>query len=419
MSSEDWLLNESHRPHHGNPNDDDVGDGDSVDSGGSFLDGPSPEHLGMELPDPPRSLTYINGLAVTMGLQVGAGIFSTPAAVRTNVSTSATALSVWALAGLLVWTGAACFIELGTRIPYNGGMQEYLRHCYGDVYGFLFAWAWILLSRPCAVAMVALVFSEYLFKTLLPDHDVDVWVLNGVALLAITSITLLNFIGTNVGASAANFFLVLKVFALSTIAVAGVVFAVSDFAQVQAMFPPATPDPGDSSLWADVGGFTDAILASLFAYGGCDSLGFIVGEMKDPRRTLPRVVHSSMAMVMALFVSSSFAFYHELSKDVLQKTNAVAVLCQAFGREILGEPGAWFYALMVCLCSLGSLNALVFSASRLTQAAGARNYLPAFLGTADSAGGKSRNGPTQGSTGSFCAGRCCYQSQTKNQNLPA
>jgi L-type amino acid transporter 6 len=272
MSSEDWLLNESHRPQHGNPNDDDDGDGNSVDSGRSSPDGPSPEHLEMKLPNPPRSLTYINGLAITISLQIGAGIFSAPAAVRTNVSTSTAALLVWVLAGLLVWTGAASFIELGTRITYNGGMQEYLRHCYGDVYGFLFAWAWILLSRPCAMAMVALVFSEYLFKTLSPDHDVDVWVLKGMALLAITGVTILNFIGTNVGASTANFFLVLKVFALSTVAVAGVVFAVSDFAQARAVFPPATPDPGDSSLWADVGGFADAILASLFAYGGCDSV---------------------------------------------------------------------------------------------------------------------------------------------------
>lgn len=55
-------------------------------------------------------------------------------------------------------------------------------------------------------------------------------------------------------------------------------------------------------------------------------LGFIVGEIKDPRHTLPRVIHSAMAMIIALFVASNFAFYHELSKEVLQKTNAVAIV---------------------------------------------------------------------------------------------
>jgi len=272
MSSEDVrLLEESHRPHdHEIPNNE--GDDNGADNDDCFLDGPSPEPLETVPPNPPRSLTYVNSLAIIISLQVGAGIFSAPAAVRINVSTSTAALLVWVLAGVLVWMAAAAFIELGTRIPRNGGMQEYLRHCYGDVYGFLFAWVWILLSRSCAMAMVALVFSEYLFKIFSPDHDVDVWVLKGTALLAITSITLLNFMGTNVGASVANLSLVLKVFALSTIAVAGVAFAVSDLTRAQAVSPPAAPDPGDSSLWADIGGFTDAILAALFAYGGCESV---------------------------------------------------------------------------------------------------------------------------------------------------
>jgi amino acid transporter len=48
--------------------------------------------------------------------------------------------------------------------------------------------------------------------------------------------------------------------------------------------------------------------------------------MKDPLHTLPRAIHSAMATIIVLFVSSSFAFYHELSKEVLQKTNAVAIV---------------------------------------------------------------------------------------------
>lgn len=275
MSSEEIQLLEEPLHHENRKNDEEEGDENGADIDEGFLDGPSPEHLEESLPNPPRSLKYINGLAIIISLQIGAGIFSAPAAVRTNVSTSTAALWVWVLAGILVWTGAAAFIELGTRIPHNGGMQEYLRHCYGDVCGFLFAWTWILLSRSCAMAMVALVFSEYLFKTLSSDHDVDIWVLKGTALLAIASITLLNFMGTNVGTSAANVFLALKIFALGTIAAAGVAFAVSDFARGEVVAPPAAPDPGDSSLWASVGGFTDAILASLFAYGGCESVSAI------------------------------------------------------------------------------------------------------------------------------------------------
>lgn len=47
--------------------------------------------------------------------------------------------------------------------------------------------------------------------------------------------------------------------------------------------------------------------------------------------------------------------------------------------EIIGRSGALFYTWVVCVCSLGSLNSIVFSTSRLTQAAGNRHYLPPFL----------------------------------------
>lgn len=47
--------------------------------------------------------------------------------------------------------------------------------------------------------------------------------------------------------------------------------------------------------------------------------------------------------------------------------------------EIFGKPGTIFYAWIVCLSCLGALNSIVFSTGRLTQAAGARHYLPAFL----------------------------------------
>jgi amino acid transporter len=50
--------------------------------------------------------------------------------------------------------------------------------------------------------------------------------------------------------------------------------------------------------------------------------------------------------------------------------------------EVFGRPGALFYAWIVCLSCLGALNAQMFSTGRLTQAAGALNYLPAFLNAA-------------------------------------
>jgi amino acid transporter len=77
------------------------------------------------------------------------------------------------------------------------------------------------------MAMVALVFSEYLFRGVLPDQDVSMWILKAVALLAVILITFLNFMGTQVGTGSATIFLVLKVFGLGSIIVLGLVFQVT------------------------------------------------------------------------------------------------------------------------------------------------------------------------------------------------
>ena len=49
----------------------------------------------------------------------------------------------------------ACFVELGLRVPRNGGIQEYLRAATrGDLAPFLFAWNWLLVTKPAASAAV-------------------------------------------------------------------------------------------------------------------------------------------------------------------------------------------------------------------------------------------------------------------------
>ena len=84
------------------------------------------------------SLTFINGIALVLGLQIGSGIFFAPSQVSIHVSNLGITILVWLFAGILVWSGAASFIELGVAMLNNGGMQEYLGACYGEFAGFLF-----------------------------------------------------------------------------------------------------------------------------------------------------------------------------------------------------------------------------------------------------------------------------------------
>lgn len=235
--------------------------------------------------DLPRSLTYSNGLALVVGLQIGSGIFSSPSAVINQVGLPGVAIFVWLLAGLLAWTGAASFAELGSIVPLNGGIQEYMRYCYHDICGFLAAWAWILVLKPCSMAMASLIFSEYVYRIFSLHENLSTWILKATALLAVVLITSLNCMGTRIIAGTANVFLVLKIIGLGSIIVTGLTLGITRYKERDdaqgtnvresswfTVEHPGNAEQMRSGLWAHLGNYADATFAALWAYGGWETV---------------------------------------------------------------------------------------------------------------------------------------------------
>ena len=223
-------------------------------------------------------LTFTNGLALVLGLQIGSGIFSAPSQVSSHVASPGIAVSVWLLAGVLVWTGAASFIELGLAIPKNGGVQEYLRICYSEFFGFLFSWVWLAIGKPCGIALTAIIFAENLSAAIALKDVISPWQVKGVAIAGLFLITLINCSGRVAGARAANAFLLFKLLAISSIAVIGIVASIRRSRQRSQ--PPEfewfgkdpNPQRQAMSIWMEVGDYITAIYGALFCYGGWETV---------------------------------------------------------------------------------------------------------------------------------------------------
>lgn len=85
---------------------------------------------------------------------------ASPGVVVANTQSVGASLAVWFAAGILAWTGASSFAELGASIPLNGGAQAYLGYAYGPLMSYLFTWTSLAL-RPGSSAVVGLVFGMY------------------------------------------------------------------------------------------------------------------------------------------------------------------------------------------------------------------------------------------------------------------
>ena len=220
------------------------------------------------------SLTFLNGLALVIGLQIGSGIFTAPHQVSNHVSSPGVAIIVWLAGGLLVWTGASSFIELGLAIPQNGGVQEYMRYCYSDFYGFLFTLVWVLISKPAAMAIISMVFAEYMCRTISGGDSASLLIKKLLALLGLAFITFINCLGAKTGARVASGFLFLKLFAVFSIAILGFKVLIDGTGEGVGQYGwfEENSKAEFGNMWSQIGEFVTALYDALFCYGGWETV---------------------------------------------------------------------------------------------------------------------------------------------------
>lgn len=328
-----------------------------------------------------KSLTYLNGLSLVIGLIIGSGIFSSPASVNSNAGSPGASLVVWVIAGLLAWTGAASYAELGGAIPLNGGAQVYLSKIFGEWAGFLFTWCAVTVLKPGSAAIIAIIFGEYVVRAFIGAQAMDAspWINKGVAIAGLSIVTAINCTSTRLGTRCADLFLFTKFVGLIAITVIGIVVAATGWAYYQELLATTWKTTNwfegtstSSSSWAV------ALYAGLWAYDGWDNTNYVVGEMAHPARDLPRTIHTSLPLVILAYILANLSYIFVLPTNTINASNTVAV---AFGHTVFGPIGSLVLALTVSGSCFGALNATTFTAGRLVYSAGKEGYIPSFFAT--------------------------------------
>jgi L-type amino acid transporter 9 len=67
-----------------------------------------------------RNLGAAEAFGIVVSIVIGSGVFTSPGSIDTNVPSPGIALAIWLIGGVLAWTGATTFAELGTAIPGEG-----------------------------------------------------------------------------------------------------------------------------------------------------------------------------------------------------------------------------------------------------------------------------------------------------------
>jgi amino acid transporter len=238
----------------------------------------------------PKQLSTRHAFAVLVSLQIGSGIFASPAQVDSNVPSPGAALLIWILGGLLSWAGAASFAELGAALPLNGGMQEYLRHIFGDTMAFLMAWIYIMAVKPSSMAIQSIVIAESI-GSVSPTGPLAAGLVKLIAAVAFVSMVFLNSINTKTTMRLSESFTVIKIATVFLIVIGGLVAVIAhfidpksslsggkdwyskDWFQTRPTVSEGRPiDWATIGTWEQFGHYSAAIYAGLWAYDGWDNV---------------------------------------------------------------------------------------------------------------------------------------------------
>src|SRR2546428_8561693 len=117
-------------------------------------------HSPRRMTDLKRSLRLADGLAMVVGMTVGAGIFRTPGLVAARLGRPGLTFVAWVLGAALAFLGALCFAELTTRQPRAAGKYVFVREAFGPRAGFVVGWVEALGTNGVAIAAIGVAGGE-------------------------------------------------------------------------------------------------------------------------------------------------------------------------------------------------------------------------------------------------------------------
>jgi L-asparagine transporter-like permease len=320
--------------------------------------------------------THPNGVALSHGLKqrhlsmialggvIGAGLF-----VGSGAGIAAAGPSIviaYTLSGLLVMLVMRMLGEMSAAYPSSGSFSAHAERAIGPWAGFTAGWSfWILL---CTAVGLEGIGAAKIVTGWLPGTPEWAWV----------ALFMLVFCAANL-AAVKNFgefefwFAALKVGAitlflfLGALTIAGVL--------------PGTDSPGTANLTDflphGTNGLLVGLLASVFAYGGLETVTIAAAESENPVQGVASAVRTAMWRI-ALFYIGSMAVIVTLvpwdSPKVVEKGPYVAAL------DALGIPGAGQVMNVVVLVALlSAMNANIYGSSRIAYSLVERGQGPQAL----------------------------------------
>ena len=327
------------------------------------------EPRSVKAPAPRRTIGFVTACSIVIANIIGTGIFTSLGFQLPEIHSGFALLMLWVVGGITALCGALCYGELSASLPRSGGEYHFLSKIYHPALGFMAGFVSATVGFAAPIALAAMAFGKYFrgvfdFGSPVVLSFVLVWI-----------VALFHFGNLRLGSAFQNLWTIVKLFLISVLIGAG--FLVE---QKQAIT--FLPRPGDTmSVFS--GAFAVALVYVMYSYSGWNASTYIIGEVKEPERNVPRSLFAGTIVVMAAYVLRNAVFLLTTPMHEMRGRIEVGLIA---GKHIFGTDGGRIVGALICLGLVSTISSMTWIGPRVTMSMGEDHWLLRLLGQKNSQG---------------------------------
>ncbi|MBI4946993.1 MAG: amino acid permease [Bacteroidetes bacterium] len=366
-------------------------------------------------PELKRSLGLVDATMIVAGSMIGSGIFLVSADMARTVGSAGYLLLLWIITGVITVMAALSYGELAGMMPNAGGQFVYIERAFGKLTSFIYGWTVFTVIQTGLIAAVGVAFANYT-SIFFPELNKEIFsislsplsfggggpapigasggevAVNLKQILAIISILFLTFSnsrGIQYGKIIQFVFTSAKLFGLFALIVLGIAIGLKGNTLIEnfhsAWDASTTTVNPDGSLnithlagFALVGAMGSTIINSLFSADAWNNVTFIAGEIKDPKKNIPRSLFLGTMIVTILYALANVAYLCLLpvkgdphAADVYGMGIQFATdnrIGAAAATMIFGNVALFIMAGLIMVSTFGCNNGLILAGARVYYA---------------------------------------------------
>jgi APA family basic amino acid/polyamine antiporter len=323
-----------------------------------------------ETPNRKPTISLFAAMCLVVANMVGTGVFTSLGFQVGDLPSGFVIMVLWLVGGVCALAGALCYAELAAALPRSGGEYHLITRTLHPVPGFLAGWLSATVGFAAPIALASMALGKYftgliglgpggfgipLLSQWVPPLSYETIVALGAAAL----LTLVHLRGVRIGELFQSGVTAFNLALIFAVVVAG--FLIREVQPVH-----FTPSPGDGALMLKPA-FAISLVYVMYAYTGWNAAIYIVGEIRDPARNVPRALLYGTLVVTVLYLGLNAVFLRSTSIGELSGKVEVGLLA---GTHIFGPTGGRIIGGFICLGLVASISAMTWIGPRVSATMG-------------------------------------------------